>query len=181
MPQVFDNINDRLLLALRKTLEVAHRADFCIGTDAVQTIRQESLKGDALAGFYSQWLRLEDTPTCPPHAWAWSACQHWQQPDTADWGGLARRFPEAAPETHFLGVLARPDPTSVIRWQDRYCSGNGATPRPVDALVREKRELLSTTRGEREELACAVMACAAAGVPEFAGANVSWDSRTAPP
>ena len=31
MPQVFDNISESLLPALRKTLEVAHRADFCIG------------------------------------------------------------------------------------------------------------------------------------------------------
>ena len=31
MPQVLDNINERLLPALRQTLEVAHRADFCIG------------------------------------------------------------------------------------------------------------------------------------------------------
>ena len=31
MPQVFDNIDENLLPALRKTLELAHRADFCIG------------------------------------------------------------------------------------------------------------------------------------------------------
>ena len=31
MPQVLDNISASLLPALRKTLEVAHRADFCIG------------------------------------------------------------------------------------------------------------------------------------------------------
>ena len=31
MPQVFDNIDESLLPALRKTLELAHRADFCIG------------------------------------------------------------------------------------------------------------------------------------------------------
>ena len=31
MPQVLDNIDARLLPALRQTLEVAHRADFCIG------------------------------------------------------------------------------------------------------------------------------------------------------
>ena len=31
MPQIFDNISDGLLPALRKTLEVAHRADFCVG------------------------------------------------------------------------------------------------------------------------------------------------------
>ena len=31
MPQVFDNIDESLLPALRQTLDVAHRADFCIG------------------------------------------------------------------------------------------------------------------------------------------------------
>ena len=31
MPQVFDNIDESLLSALRKTLDLAHRADFCIG------------------------------------------------------------------------------------------------------------------------------------------------------
>ena len=31
MPQVFDNISESLLPALRRTLQIAHRADFCIG------------------------------------------------------------------------------------------------------------------------------------------------------
>ena len=31
MPQIFDNIDEELLPALRKTLELAHRADFCVG------------------------------------------------------------------------------------------------------------------------------------------------------
>ena len=31
MPQIFDNIDENLLPALRKTLEMAHRADFCVG------------------------------------------------------------------------------------------------------------------------------------------------------
>ena len=31
MPRVLDNINERLLPALRKTLEIARRADFCVG------------------------------------------------------------------------------------------------------------------------------------------------------
>ena len=139
----------------------------------VQTdlIKQESLNGDALAGFYSQWLTLEGTPTCPPHAWAWNACQHWQQSAADDWVELEKRFPEAAPETSFLRVLAQPDPSSGARWQDRYCSGNGAAPRPVDTLMRDRRELLTATElghRDREDLACAVMACAAANAPEFA-------------
>ena len=139
-------------------------------TNAVQTIKQESLRGDALAGFYSQWLKLEGTPTCPPHAWAWDACQHWQQSAADDWAELEKRFPEAAPETDFLRMLAQPDPSSGTLWQDRYCSGNGAAPRPVDTLMRDRRELLTADLGhrEREDLACAVMACAAANAPEFA-------------
>ena len=141
-------------------------------TDAVQTIKQESLIGDALAGFYSQWLKLEDTPACPPHAWAWTACQHWQESAAADWKKLAERFPEAASETDFLRVLARQDPPGAIHWQDH--SGNGAAPRPVDALMRERQELLVATDLDdnvREELACEVMACSAARVPEFAAAS----------
>ena len=143
-------------------------------TNAVQTIKQERLVGDALAGFYSQWLRLEDTPMCPPHAWAWAACQHWQESATADWRELAKRFPEAASETDFLRVLARPDPSDVTGWQDRHYSGNGAAPRPVDALMRERKELLVATDLDdnvREELACEVMACLAAKVPEFAASS----------
>ena len=31
MPQVLDNIDESLLPALRQTLAIAHRADFCIG------------------------------------------------------------------------------------------------------------------------------------------------------
>ena len=144
--------------------------------NAVQTIKQESLRGDALAGFYSQWLTLEDTPTCPPHAWAWNACLHWQESDTADWGELKKRFPEAAPETDFLRALAQPDPSKGPSRQDRYYSGNSAASRPVDTLMRESEELLAAPnldRGKRDEIAREVMACAAASAPEFATA-VEW-------
>ena len=72
--------------------------------------RQESLKGDPLAGFYSQWLMPAETPKCPPHAWAWKACRYWQESASpGDWQALAMQFPEAAPETELLRVLAAPD------------------------------------------------------------------------
>ena len=135
-------------------------------------IRRERLKGDPLAGFYSQWLMLEDTPKCPPHAWAWQACRHWQaswqEPTSPDhWRRLATQFPEAAPETEFLRVLATSDDgaqSGAIGWRDRYCSGNNGASRPVDALMREAQERLvgACTRRERDELAGTVMACAAA-------------------
>ena len=130
-------------------------------------IRQESLKGDPLAGFYSQWLMPEETPECPPHAWAWQACLYWQGLAGPDlWGLLATQFPEAAPETDFLRVLAASDDrdrSGAIDWRERYCSGNDGASRPVDAFMREAQErLVGSDPHERDDLACTVMACAAA-------------------
>ena len=107
-------------------------------------IRQETLKGDPLAGFYSQWLTPEETPECPPHAWAWNACRHWQESASADrWRHLATQFPEAVPETEFLRVLATMDDDAQARatlWRARYGSHNGTAARAVDAFMREAQE-----------------------------------------
>ena len=100
-------------------------------------IRQESRKGDPLAGFYSQWLIPEETPEVPPHAWAWKACRHWQEsanPD--DWRSLAAQFPEAAPETEFLRVLsATPDgdnQSGAVGWHENTIApGTMARPAPL--------------------------------------------------
>ena len=131
-------------------------------------IRQESRKGDPLAGFYSQWLMPEDTPESPPHAWAWKACRYWQEPASPDrWQDLATQFPEAAPETEFLRVLAAPDDGNgpgPIGWRGR--SGNNDASRPVDALLREAQErLVGADSHERDDLARTVMACAATDAP----------------
>ena len=132
-----------------------------------ELIRQESRKGDPLAGFYSQWLMPAETPEGPPHAWAWRACRHWQRPaGPDDWQGLAMQFPEAAPETEFLRVLATPDGgdrSGANGSRDRYRSGANGASRAVDAFMREAQERLAGAGPpERGELAVTVMACAAA-------------------
>ncbi len=153
------------------------RARIANGNAVLTTrIRQESRRGDSLAGFYSQWLQLDDTPKCPPHAWAWDACLHWQRAAAPeDWRDLAKRFPEAAAETDFLRSLVCPDsPDGEGQW-DRYRTGEDAQARPVDILMRQMCEtwqqlvaLEDTSQHERDEAACAVMACAAVNAPEFA-------------
>lgn len=139
-------------------------------------IWQESRVGDSLAGFYSQWLQPDDTPACPPNAWAWNACLHWRQGAALEaWRDLSERFPEAATETEFLCGLAHPE--SARGDGQRYHRGpkGGASGRAVDILIREmadtRAQLIanhSATQHERDEAACAVMACAAANTPEFA-------------
>ena len=131
-------------------------------------IRQESLKGDPLAGFYSQWLMPEETPEGPPHAWAWKACRHWQESASPDhWRLLAMQFPEAAPETEFLRVLAMSDDSDQsgpTGWRGR--SGSNGASRAVDAFMREAQErLVVGGPSERDELARTVMACAATDAP----------------
>ena len=152
------------------------RARFANGS-AVQTtwIRQESRVGDSLAGFYSQWLELDDTPACPPHAWAWDACQHWQRAaPPEDWRNLAERFPEAATETDFLRSLACPEAAEAENWYP-HSTDKGATGRAVDILMHELTETWehlvadhNATQHERDDAACALMACAAADTLEFA-------------
>ena len=134
-------------------------------------IRRESLKGDPLAGFYSQWLMPEETPEYPPHAWAWQACRYWQESASPDhWRRLATQFPEAAPETEFLRVLAAtPDDgaqSGAIDWRDHHSFGSNGASRPVDAFMHEAQErFVGADPRERTDLACTVMACAAADAP----------------
>lgn len=140
----------------------------------VDLIKHESKKGDPLAGFYSQWLKLPDTPDCPPHAWAWNACLHWQESSPVDtWEELAKRFPEAGSETHFLRTLAWPDPSNGADSR-RPEAPSDAMSRPVDMAMRDWWELAEAghlDRSQRDDIACAVMACAAANAPEFVTAT----------
>ena len=139
------------------------------GTAKTKLISQESQKGDPLAGFYSQWLKLPDTPAFPPHAWAWEACSQWQRAfDAGEWDQLAKRFPEAASESHLLGVLAAP--SSSAKPVSQHDESESALARPIDAIIRDGRALLAATdvhQRDRDEFACSLLACAAVNPPQF--------------
>ncbi len=141
------------------------------------SIRKEALRGDPLAGFYSQWLLPEETPECPPHAWSWNACRHWQDSENADrWRHLAENFPEAIPETEFLRVLCATDDgdQAAERWRVRYGSVNCTAPRAVDFYMRQAQKRLAIAGpSERQGIAVAVMACAAADASELTAAGAA--------
>lgn len=135
-------------------------------------IREETRKGDPLAGFYLQWLMPEETPECPPHAWAWNACRYWQESaGPAGWQHLAMQFPDAALETEFLRILAASgtaeSDSEVTDWYARYDTDGRAVSTAV-TFMREALERVSAmSQQERDESALAVLACAAVDAPEF--------------
>ena len=140
-------------------------------------IAEEAARGDSLAGFYAQWLKLDGASEGPPpHAWAWNACRQWQERSVRDdWGQLADRFPEAATETEFLRTLAAtcspgmitksPNPTNTRS----SLSGTGAAG-PTASFIRDTLERLDHVDNEqREDIALAVLASGAVGSLEFMG------------
>ncbi len=151
---------------------------------ATERIRQETQRGDQLAGFYSQWLMLDDTPECPPHAWAWRACLYWQESPQPDcWRELAKQFPEAARETEFLRIIAISETTDnadsrrsgASHWLARYGSdGDAVLPPLVGFMHRELKRIGEISPDAYEEVACTVLAGKAADVPEFTPEPADW-------
>ena len=143
-----------------------------------ERIRHEARRGDSLAGFYSQWLMPDETPECPPHAWAWNACLNWQESAQPErWRNLAAEFPEVARETEFLRILAASAAAAsdgdyrseAAHWRARHGSdGDTVLPPFVEFMCKELERIGETNPDEREEFAFTVMAGKAADVPEFA-------------
>ena len=78
--------------------------------NARQRLHTAAAQGEALAGFYSQWINPDvNDLSPPPHAWAWQAARCFASSD-ADlaWDALQRDFPEHWEETRFVQWLAHP-------------------------------------------------------------------------
>ena len=194
-----DSVGDGLAMAPPSAVleELAHRGrlagefarariagDLPLQSPPTERIRQETQRGDPLAGFYSQWLMPDETPECPPHAWAWRACRYWQESTRPDrWRELEKQFPEAGRETEFLRILATSETADdgddrragAAHWRDRYGSdGDTALPPLVEFMHRELERIGEINPDECEELACTVMAGKAADVPEFTPEPAHW-------
>ena len=155
----------------------------CPQTVSTEWISREARRGDPLAGFYSQWLMPDETPECPPHAWAWRACRYWQESAQPDrWRDMAKEFPEAGRETDFLRILATSgatddgdDRSDADRWRARHGpDGDTELPPLVEFMHRELERIGEINPDECEELACTVMAGKAADVPEFTPQPADW-------
>ena len=194
-----DSVGDGLAIALPSPVleELAHRGRLAgefarariagvlpLPLASTERIRQQTQRGDPLAGFYSQWLMLDETPECPPHAWAWRACRYWQESTRPDrWRELQKQFPEAGRETEFLRILATLETADdgdarragATHWRDRYGSdGDTALPPLVEFMHRELERIGEIEPDECQEFACTVMAGKAADVPEFTPGPAHW-------
>ncbi len=136
---------------------------------AVPLIRAAVRRRDPLAGFYAQWLAIDETIPCPPNAWAWRACQLWQQCAPSDhWDRLTQRFPEAVAETAFLQLLSSGAAAGARRWHDRFDHHNGQRTTPAMSFIRDRVDSVSGTNSEtRKTMAFAVLASRALEPPVF--------------
>ncbi|MCF5704529.1 tetratricopeptide repeat protein [Pseudomonas syringae] len=74
----------------------------------VELLKQAE-SGDALAGFYCQWLELDapNIPSPPPHAWAWKVAGFVQNPSSkSEWDAIDKSFSEYRDVTRFVHWLS---------------------------------------------------------------------------
>lgn len=91
--------------------------DYAIATvqgdsDADQRLHTVAAQGDALAGFYYQWLKPDASDLQPaPHAWAWqvSRCIAKSIDTDSTWRALQHTFPEHWETTRFVNWLIYPN------------------------------------------------------------------------
>jgi tetratricopeptide (TPR) repeat protein len=80
--------------------------------DASKRLHTAAAQGDALAGFYYQWLKPDVSDLQPsPHAWAWqvSRCIVNSTDTAPTWEMLQQNFPEHWEATRFVNWLIQPN------------------------------------------------------------------------
>ena len=149
----------------------AERAKALGGAVSMPLIRRAAQRCDPLAGFYAQWLAVENPVPCPPNAWAWRACQFWQQSAPAErWDHLERQFPDAAAETSFLHVLCSvSQPVTAEQWCGRFSRHANDQTRPAVSFIRKRIDGVARADSDtRAMFAFAVLANRALEPPAFA-------------
>lgn len=129
---------------------------------------------DPLAGFYAQWLGLENLASCPPNAWAWQACQVWQGLTSVEqWSNLERQFPDAAAETSFLRILSKgKGAVTTEGWRTKFSRLIAEPHRPAVSYIGTRIHAISKADSyRREALAFSVLVNRAAEPPVFANAT----------
>lgn len=107
------NVSDAIPSTL---LEVKHRSELqrrYAWASQNKTAQEELLKqasfGDALAGFYCQWLELDapNIPSPPPHAWAWKVASCIKNSASkSEWEAIDSSFSEYRDVTRFAHWLS---------------------------------------------------------------------------
>ena len=138
---------------------------------AVPSIQNAARQCDPLAGFYAQWLAVDRVVASPPNAWAWRACQFWQQSAAAErWHHLERQFPEAAAETSCLQMLCSVStPPTAERWRSRFGHHANKQVRPTVSFIAARIDgVAGADRKTRDLFAFSVLANRALDPPVFA-------------
>jgi hypothetical protein len=133
-------------------------------TDNLETINREAAEGDALACFYWQWLKPDESFNPPPHAWAAQACRLYQtNASDEQWEEFTQTFPEKRLLNRFLHLQLtenEKESESLLK----KLSHDAQT--PLQQFIYQA--LQSNHSHDKDKLAFAVLASAAIDAPQFA-------------
>ena len=154
----------------RASLQIEFRRGLAGEAAASELLLRSAGQGDALAGFFQQWLNKDsaDDVAVPPNAWAWRACRLYQQgtADKDEWRQLEQDCMEKIPYTRFIRLQIEEKPedsllAQVDHWAERNEGDHAAS--PLDRYIISAYRRLAHTRTDRAKRDAAVLTvCSAA-------------------